>query len=360
MENSTPERESRLANNFGALRLLFAVLVILSHSPGLVDGDRSREILTRTFHTLSFGQLGVDGFFLISGYLITKSFQNTRSVQQYVLKRILRIYPGYVVAFLLCILAVGPFVGGKLTALSSATVLTDIVLLHPPEMPGVFAGTPYPLLNGSMWTIAYEFRCYLLVILLGVTGLLSKRVVLTTLTAAALTLSALHIHIWDWLPLWRLWPFIGQPDTNMRFAAIFGSGALFYLYRDRMRYDGRLAILAGTGLIALMFSPDWAEAAVAILGSYILFWFAFNVRSRALAGIGRKVDLSYGVYLYAWPVQKLLIWLNSGISPWLVSIATAAIAGLLAFGSWWLVEKPFLNLKAAFMPMMLVSSRKAQ
>ena len=102
------EREGRLENNFGALRLFFAVLVILSHSFELIDGDRSREIATRVFHTLSFGELGIYGFFLISGYLVTKSFEKSRSVGEYVFKRVLRIYPGYVVAFVLCVMAKVP------------------------------------------------------------------------------------------------------------------------------------------------------------------------------------------------------------------------------------------------------------
>jgi peptidoglycan/LPS O-acetylase OafA/YrhL len=164
-----------------------------------------------------------------------------------------------------------------------------------------------------------------------------------------LVLSAMQPNIWGWLP-GRLIIFLGDPQLIVKFIGVFGCGALFYLYRDRIRYDWRLAILAVCGLMVLLFSPRLAEAALSILGGYLLFWFAFNVKSPTLAAVGQKMDLSYGVYLYAWPVQKLIIWLDPGISPWLVFIEATAIAGIFASGSWWLVEKPFLNLKAAFIP----------
>src|SRR3982074_3309146 len=93
------ESTTRQANNFGFLRLLFATLVILAHSPELVDGNRSREILTRIFGTMPLGEVAVDGFFLISGYLILQSLVNSKSYFEYLSKRVLRIYPGYIVAF---------------------------------------------------------------------------------------------------------------------------------------------------------------------------------------------------------------------------------------------------------------------
>jgi peptidoglycan/LPS O-acetylase OafA/YrhL len=88
----------RTGNNFGFLRLLFALLVIVSHSPTLIDGDNSRELWNETFGSFTFGGVAVDGFFLISGYLITKSFESSKTIADYLAKRILRIYPGYMLS----------------------------------------------------------------------------------------------------------------------------------------------------------------------------------------------------------------------------------------------------------------------
>ncbi len=165
-------------NNFNFLRLLLALLVLLSHSPELIDGDRHREILTNIFHRISFGELAVNGFFLLSGYLIVQSWQRTPKLYSFLRKRILRIYPGFSVATLICIFVVIPLAVAPInffTPINFIVHLQEIFLLSPPSSPAIFQGKPYPLLNGAMWTIAYEFRCYLLVAILGTIGALKNQ-----------------------------------------------------------------------------------------------------------------------------------------------------------------------------------------
>jgi peptidoglycan/LPS O-acetylase OafA/YrhL len=332
-------------NNFGFLRLLFANLVILSHSFELVDGNRSRELLTRVFGTISFGELGVFGFFLISGYLITKSFQSSHSGVEYILKRILRIYPGYTVAYFLCLL-LAPFVGGNISSLTLKQLTIWIIELRSPQMDGSFSGLPYSGLNGSMWTIAYEFRCYLLVLALWPLGLLDRKLLLLFLVAAALAISSVDVGLFRWFPD-KLVAIFGDPFWSLRLTAVFGCGALFHLYRDRITFTNVAACLCGASLLIALFFRPIAVPAVAILGGYVLFWFAFNVRSSQLSAIGQRIDISYGTYLYAWPLQNLLVWLYPAIPPWLVFAAATIGAGMLGLFSWLFVERPFLQLKSS-------------
>jgi peptidoglycan/LPS O-acetylase OafA/YrhL len=150
-------------NNFSTIRIILASLVICSHSFELVDGNRSREILTRLFGTISFGVFAVDGFFLVSGYLITQSYLQSRNLD-YLLKRVLRIYPAYIVAFIISI-GLGEFSidgSGGLNAKLALHNLFNLLFLLSPIMKNPYPGSFYAGLNVSMWTISYEFHCYII------------------------------------------------------------------------------------------------------------------------------------------------------------------------------------------------------
>ena len=329
-------------NNFGFLRLVMAVLVILAHSPILVDGNRSREILTRLFGTITLGDMAVDGFFLISGYLIVKSFMNSNSYIEYLWKRALRIYPGFIVASLVSLL-IGGLAGGKYGGV--AQIPGDILrafALHPPRFDGAFAGNLIPAVNGSMWTVSYEFRCYFVVVLLGYLGVLKSRRVYLILTTIFLIAMVSKI---DFSSSPHIVALLGQTRDNIRFKSIFFVGGCAHLYRDRILYTRKVAVICGVVLSLLMFSSRFSEAALAILGGYILFWFALRVRVRSMSKIGTKIDLSYGIYLYAWPIQSWIIWHFRTISPWWLFVITAIVASVFAFASWTFVEAPFLKMK---------------
>lgn len=349
----TAGSSNRENNNFGFLRLLFATLVILAHSPEMIDGNRSREILTRIFGTLSFGEFAVDGFFLISGYLITYSFLQSRSSYEYLTKRVLRIYPGYAVAYVFSLL-VGVLAGGRMAGSNAFHVVKYIVrqplhviLLHIPSLHGAFKGLPYPSLNLPMWTVSYEFRCYLVVMLLGAFGLLRNRRIYLGVTIAFLGLLVSQ----KVFPSPHGWieSIAGATQEDIRFLAVFCCGGAFCLFRDWISYTKTAAVVAIAILLPLMFVHRFAETALATFGGYLLFWFAFHAKSKLLSGIGKRIDLSYGLYLYAWPVQSLLIWRWRHISPWLLFGLTVVTAGSLAYVSWTLVERPFLRMKSRLM-----------
>ena len=336
---------ARRDNNFGLLRLVFASMVIVSHSPALLDGDRSREFLARIFGTLTGGDVAVDGFFLISGYLITKSFIDTPSVGFYMKRRIARIVPGYAVAFLISALCVGPFVGGEsaLTLSGIGRLLTQMATLLPPKVIGVFPGLPYNALNSSLWTIRFEFECYLAVAALGVLGLLRPQFwrAIAWVAAVLLVLSVAGSVEGGHLVHEPLLPSLAK-DT--RFFMIFAVGAVYYLFRDRIKFSAMGAVAAALLLSATMFSWHLSEAGVTVFGGYLIFWFAFAVPPLNLGRFTRTDDISYGVYLYGFPVQQLIIWNFRTIDPWLLSLLALSIAGILGYASWMLVEKPALRL----------------
>jgi len=146
---------------------------------------------------------------------------------------------------------------------------------------------------------------------------------------------------------------IGLPEINARFAAVFWVGAVYYLFGDRVRLTNVGALIAATILFVLLFIRHLAKTAFMILGGYLIFWVAFKVRVLRVSRFNNSVDISYGLYLYAWPIQSLIIWSNKTINPFVLCGLSLMSAGLLAYASWTLVEKPsrhFLRRRRSVLP----------
>jgi peptidoglycan/LPS O-acetylase OafA/YrhL len=341
-----PDKRPQHRNNFNFLRLAMATMVILAHSPELLDGSRRREPLSYLFHwSISLGTIAVDGFFLLSGYLIARSWLGDPQLGQFLKKRVLRIYPGFIMASVVSAFLIGPFAGnpGYLSEFPWVEFLVGVATLDVPQVGAVFAGLPYPMINGSLWTIRYEFLCYLAVAFLGVSGLLRRRY--AVLGIYALT-HAFFLGQCVTRTLLYKTPYLA---VNLAlelpaFASFFFAGSCFSLFADRIRYTWRGVLIAAVLLFPAMFKFTTAQAALPILGGYLLFAAAF-APSSLLEGFGRRADISYGVYLYAWPIQSLVIYYHRDINLYLLNTIAIAASYALGFVSWHLVEQPFLRLK---------------
>ncbi len=335
-------------NNFNFLRFGLAVLVLFSHSFNVIYGSDTGDwfyILTRG--QIFGGGLAVDGFFVISGFLILQSWLYSRSAGDYLRKRVLRIYPGYLVCSLLCVFVVGPIAVGSASVYFHTMPwkqnLRPLLFLNQIEI-YPFVSLPMPIVNGSLWTISSEFLCYLLLAALGTLGLLRQRKYVLALFAATIAFYTLQV-AQEWkttfhFPL-RLG---GVVDAWPRLFTFFLAGMCYYLYRERIPRTVGLLWLSPL-VLAISCVTQSLALTLPIFGTYILFYFAFHPKIH-LSRFGTKNDLSYGIYLYAWPIQQLLLkYFIAALNPITLFLCALPLCCAAAYLSWHLVEKPFLKLK---------------
>lgn len=334
-------------NALGFFRLLFAALVIVSHTPEIADGDRHREPLVRLFGTISLGDLAVESFFIISGYLVVGSFLNN-SGWQYIAKRVLRIYPAFILSSLLCVTLVAWLGGATVETILSNLPRSFLLMLklRSPEMPTAFADMPLPDLNMATWTISAEFRCYLLVLLLGWLGLFRRRWVIPVAAAAMLTAYGAVPEV-GWRHLFSHTAIVdklmGVIPQGLRLTGVFLCGATFFLWRDHIRFGAAALLLAAAALAMCLSIPGVADAGVGVFGGYLIFGVATLARDGPLSRINNRDDISYGLYLYGWPIEQLIFRAFPGISLVLAGMLTLALASLAGWVSWTMLEKPIIR-----------------
>jgi peptidoglycan/LPS O-acetylase OafA/YrhL len=338
-----PGRRNRILD---VMRIVFALCVLLSHAAELTDGNSSREILTRLTGTsgeFTFGTFGVDGFFLLSGYLITRSWLQDPEFWNYIRKRLLRIVPGYIVAALISTVIVGLIAPGTshFFAKLGTRYLISLMMLGSPATPAVLPGNANPIVNGAMWTISYEFRCYIVTALFGIMGILKRRRSLWLLSTMLLfSLVLMQVKL-EWSQVMR--GLFGTPSQLLRMCTVFFIGGCFYQFREKIQFLPIYAWLciAALALIRIA-SPSRIEFAFMVFGAYLLFY----IGSRRFSTIDNAQfpDISYGLYLYGWPVESLIIW-HFRWSPWTTFFLATAICIPLGWMSWHFIERPFLTLK---------------
>lgn len=348
------------SNNLDFIRFFLAVSVLYCHSFVLYYGTEEtvEPLWVASNRQMSIGTMAVNFFFIISGFLILQSWNYSNGFRDFMKKRILRIYPGFIAASLMSILVFGalgtadwfmPYGYWKIyyQNIHWPSIFGHLLDLGEPPVPWTLKYVPIAeAINGSLWTIKYEFMCYLVVPLLALAGLFRKKWIFVVLFLMAYTYQFFQTVYpsWDFLD-WKEFPVVGKPDFMPRFLTYFFSGMLFYMFKDSIPKSKILFYFSLLVFALSVFAFKGLAATQPVFGAYVLFYIAF-VQSYSLKNFSGSGDFSYGLYLYAWPVQQLVIvFFEKFLNVNLLFILAFIITVCFAYFSWNYIEKPFLRLK---------------
>lgn len=338
-------------NNFNLIRFVAAWLVLYTHSYALTFGTGEAEPL-RSSLGITWGTIAVDIFFITSGFLITSSYFARQNIIAFVWARVLRIYPALVVAILFCVFGVGLW----FTTVSPLEYFQDVqtyryifknsILFLGVEykLPGVFLQVPYKeAVNGSLWTLPYEVKMYVILaavlVLIAYTdarlGFFSARSVMLIIGVASI---AAHFfsHFQGILP-----------EIFVRLFSMFFVGSMIFLWRDKVYLSTSYALIILTCILVSAINKDWFFVVYCLGLPYLVFYAAY-VPAGGIRKFNNFGDYSYGVYIYAFPVQQSIAQLVPGGTVWAMITGSFLITLVLAILSWHIVEKYFLKMKGSY------------
>ncbi|MBB3951167.1 acyltransferase family protein [Aureimonas jatrophae] len=342
----TLERKMRLAENrpagFDYMRLGLAAAVILQHTINVSYGQSAAVAFFST-PARGIAALILPMFFALSGFLVAGSLVRSATLISFGGLRILRIVPALAVEVTLSALLLGPyFTALPLSEYFSSPIFYAYFLNIIGEihfvLPGVFLDNPVPsTVNGQLWTIPYELKCYVILAALALFGACTRR----GLLLIALFVGQVAMLLWAMIadPAWT--PIV----PGMILVASFLAGILLFQFRARVAWSPALFAVALIATVALLLIPK-GDYLVALPLAYVTAFLGLCHPPRLkllLSG-----DYSYGLFLYGFPIQQAVAALLGDHQNWLLNfLLTMPFAIAIAVFSWWCVEKPSLKAKPA-------------
>jgi peptidoglycan/LPS O-acetylase OafA/YrhL len=334
-------------NNYNLLRIIAAFAVLFTHSFALATGNADAEPL-RTTLGMTLGDLAVDIFFIISGFLVTGSLLKTGSTNVFLWHRFLRIYPALVLMLLMTVFGLGLF----FTSLTWRQYLANrevysylfhgITLIRGVRwsLPGVFEHNPLgPAINGALWSLPFEVLMYVLLaaIFMGLRFFRREgfRVFRIIVVCLAVCFGGAYL-------VERL--VCGESSTMVRCSFMFFTGVSYFILRGEIRLCHSLFWVAIAALFLTAWSRQLFFSVYAVTLAYIVMYLAY-VPSRIIRKYNRLGDYSYGVYIYAFPVQQSLAAILPGISVASMLLLSSCCTLILAVSSWHFLEKYALSVK---------------
>lgn len=329
-------------NNFNLLRMMAAVFIAFYHAHFMALGNLADEELSYLY---DLSQIVLNFFFITSGFLIALSYMRRDDLFAYGAARFLRLIPGVFVLSLLTAFVMGPIVtevslADYFGAIDSWLYVPITTALIPDrELPGVFVSNINPVeINAALWTLRYEIACYIGLALLGIAGFLRKeswfRILIVFVLVGYIVVSYVT----------------GLRSVNainhmMHFGLSFFIGICFYMYREVIRLN--FMILIGLVLFSLgvyfQFGRLFAEPFIICASAYLTFWLAY-VPGGFVRRYNKLGDYSYGVYIYHFPIQQVLMHYADGYSPLSLFLVSLPLSLMFAVVSWTIIEKPSLSL----------------
>jgi len=331
-----------MRNNFDFIRLLAAAMVLCSHQFALLGRPEPRP-----FGLLRLGTLGVLVFFSVSGYLVAQSWDRDPHPARFIARRVLRVWPALATVILLTVFCVGPTYStwspaDYFSSTESWRYLRQLYFQVELYLPGVFEANPIRVVNGSLWTIPIEVGWYGALMVAGLCGLLRRRARYVMLVVVA----AYAFYIYGVFDIQHN-PRAGylQPAFGREYGSFFCYGVVLHSWQHVWRKHPAWTALTLSVLAGVLVALDHGYAALYVLLPVTVIAVG-EMSTPFLRQAGRYGDFSYGVYIYAFMVQQMVI-VGLGIHRSYPMMLAASVAATLmcACLSWHLIERPALSLK---------------